>query len=304
MSNIKQKRLPTRPRSRRSRSPSYKRDRSISMSRSRSRSPSSSPSRSRSRSPSSSPSRSRSRSPFSSPSSRPSRSLVSEQILKPCNKIKSPQDCILSKDVNGLGNCYFDSSCKKLDYDLYKTVKQYKYLVGPFRYREYISEKYDKHIILIGDYHVVEPKCKDEIYPNTHISIYDLLLMTFRNTKETIDFFIETEFQRGDPRKVSLFHNCYLKNIQILFESCLRINKEECPFQKVRFHYVDVRDYGALEFLVGFFHTFQKQENIDLLKRYKNKIYRAYYALLYPYKNSIKEFLDLILNSLILLKII
>jgi len=166
-----------------------------------------------------------------------------------CEKFKKYDICDTAVK-NKLGRCYYSSKeklCKPINYNMDKPIKGYKYLIGPISYREYYSKEYNKHVILIGDYHVIGDICPDTSNKDNTINIFELLLMTFKNTNEKIDFFIESAFQRKGYYTITKEKDSYLENINNLFQNCLRIDKKECPLRdKVNFHYVDVRSHILL----------------------------------------------------------
>ena len=119
---------------------------------------------------------------------------------------------------------------------------------GPISVSEYILPGLaPKHIYLFGDEHTRAKFCTDQNI-NT-ITLEKFLDSTFEdNPDKIIDVYLESEFisERILRLRNLLPDYHYLDEVLKYFSPCLKIDKSECKYKNVRFHYADIRNTTEL----------------------------------------------------------
>ena len=147
-----------------------------------------------------------------------------------------------------------------------ENCKEVKYLKGPVTLS--ILENKDSKIVLLGDYHMNEPKCSEKSECEMELPLYlEQLFMTY-DGKESINFFLEVDFEESMRRRLSNLEILEIKNgkiiknyintIAIYFSDCFEKLKHKCKFSNIKFHYSDVRH--------GVIHTGTADEEKVVLK--------------------------------------
>lgn len=93
-----------------------------------------------------------------------------------------------------------------------------------------------KHFYIFGDRHN-----KDQICSTSSVNIVDFFKLTFK-TGQRLDVFLETQFASETVERSDPLPDQYLYDIYQAFKSCLTLDKTNCPYPNVRFHYADVRN--------------------------------------------------------------
>ena len=154
------------------------------------------------------------------------------------------------------------SKLQQSDKPKIQQVKIYDYIERPVNLTEHYSEKYQKHIYIFGDEHIVNPSCGQDV---NKIDIDYFIRNTINSTKKFVDVFLETTFYRkdiqsipivttGDPNidkiladqqkmKLTSRNLSALALIEQTFHNCLTFDKSQCEYKNARFHYVDMRSH-------------------------------------------------------------
>jgi hypothetical protein len=97
-----------------------------------------------------------------------------------------------------------------------------------------------KIIYIFFDFHEdIRLQTKCESYESIDIDKY--LYKLFKNTKETVDFFLEIKSNDIEKSKPDNFNDMYIQNIRKLYNRGIYKNEESK--NNIRFHYLDIRDY-------------------------------------------------------------
>jgi len=170
-------------------------------------------------------------------------------------------------------------------------------VVGPVRLVEYYSADLDKHIYLFGDRHVKRSTCE----PNAIPTITEFITKIIRqNTDKVLDVYsevifeselIKSEFYRRFKAKAAN----YLDEFILKFRKCFEIEKGECKYQHVRFHYADIRgSHKLLEEMVRIFRYFVKPgfKRTEQLIGSSDDRLASLFINLYPFNEKIKPVLE------------
>jgi hypothetical protein len=132
------------------------------------------------------------------------------------------------------------------------TLDQVKYLVGPIALTEYYSSKYNKHIFLFSDEHQRKPKCPLDATVDNTISISDVIhLLIEEDSSKTINVYLEIPYisESKDRQKFSASTG-YIADVASAFSPCFLVEKKNCPYSNVRFHYVDIRHWQNQKYMI------------------------------------------------------
>jgi hypothetical protein len=116
-------------------------------------------------------------------------------------------------------------------------------IIGPVSLSEHHSKKYNKHVYIFGEKHIVNHTCKDSTEKSINIiEFFDQILKENEDKKGPIDLYLETEYstkekvvQKRDPE---LF-NDWLSLLETKYHDCLI--EKKCIYKNVRMHYTDLR---------------------------------------------------------------
>ena len=129
-----------------------------------------------------------------------------------------------------------------------KQQKQTPVVIGPVRGIVLYSKKYDKRILLFGEYHRRKQICANT--GDRRLNIVDFLEEGFkyvgeRSFNKVVDVFIEYPLLLKSSTNINLkkipFTFYDLTYIRKSWADCLRQNKSKCKFENVRLHYTDAR---------------------------------------------------------------
>ena len=117
--------------------------------------------------------------------------------------------------------------------------KVVKYMNGPIYVVQLKGKigKIDKTITIIGEYHVMESQCEDDMSLNPD----QYLVRVFSNCTEKLDFFLEHNPNNCNKNiNPSYYDNkCHLNNLKMIFNKYY--NKKNSKYPNIRFHYFDMR---------------------------------------------------------------
>jgi hypothetical protein len=183
--------------------------------------------------------------------------------------------------------------------DLIKKNK-FSFISGPISFISFDDN--GRKIYLFGDEHFDKKGNCETDYKNVKISClqvdkhnskkkvcYDFVYFLEKlfnineKSKEYIDFYLETPFQKRYMRQEKTGDVDYITSIEKVFKKCFLRNKSKCKFKKTRFHYIDfriknVKTVSSITYiLVNFIQTIKKQINHfkddkKKIKIIKNKI--------------------------------
>lgn len=153
-------------------------------------------------------------------------------------------------------------------------LKGLKYIIGPVSLVELYSKKYNKHIYLFGDVHLMSPVCdgKDYKLKNNRLLISEFLNLLTDN--KNYDIFLEHWYDPKDKKYTEIYykHTSFLK----------LINNERSRLARkpnVKFHYTDIRKKLTRRIMQKDKKDKQKDKQNEKDKIDKNKIkeYIEYY---------------------------
>lgn len=127
--------------------------------------------------------------------------------------------------------------------------KRMGFISGPINLTEHYSKKYNKHIYIFGDIHVKQSHCPLlSSTPENTISLKDFLVEIATNTDKPLDIFLEVSYKSKKIKNIteSKRYKGYIDDIYREFASCFQIDKRNCKYKNVRFHYSDIRSYEPL----------------------------------------------------------
>jgi hypothetical protein len=145
------------------------------------------------------------------------------------------------------------------------------------------DEHFDKKGNCETDYKDVKMSCLQVDNHNSKKKVcYDFvyflekLFQMNEKSKDYIDFYLETPFQKRYMRESKPGDVDYITSIEKVFKKCFRRYKSKCKFKKTRFHYIDfriknVKTVSSINYIpVNFIQTIKKQiTNKDKIKRRK-----------------------------------
>lgn len=116
-------------------------------------------------------------------------------------------------------------------------------IIGPVSLSEHKSKKYNKHVYIFGEKHIVNHTCKDLTKKSINIvEFFDQILKENEDKKGPIDLYLETEYstkdkvvQKRDPESF----NDWLSLLETKYHDCLI--EKKCIYKNVRMHYTDLR---------------------------------------------------------------
>jgi hypothetical protein len=126
-------------------------------------------------------------------------------------------------------------------------VNKVEYIEGPISLYELYDEKYNKHMYLFGDYHPPLEECDEK---RNAVRIADFLKNLFlSNPNKHFDFFLEESYLPKKYGRRSRFplSSSYIGKVARKFIECFEIDKSECKYKNVRFHYADIRSSDEIE---------------------------------------------------------
>jgi hypothetical protein len=124
-----------------------------------------------------------------------------------------------------------------------------KYISGPvsWSYFEFNGKRFhffgDEHGSIDGNCESLNINCTDRATTDCFDIVF-LLENVFQDKNKFIDLFIELPYLSSDQElniDLNDRREGYIKNITQRFHKCFQRNKDLCPYQNVRFHYVDIR---------------------------------------------------------------
>lgn len=137
-------------------------------------------------------------------------------------------------------------------------VKNVKYIVGPISVTEHISPEFNKKFLIFGDIHSYNTVCPKDYSNKNTIHFNNYLQKLFKTRDENgdlkqFDLFVEFDYKPKHSKKIyegieGFFkrserypENIYFSQLYDEFYECFKVDKKDCKFKNVRFHYADVR---------------------------------------------------------------
>jgi len=123
-----------------------------------------------------------------------------------------------------------------------------KYIKGPASLSEHKNPKYDKHIYIFGDIHIIDTYCPGDMNKNNSEYFNKFLKQLLNYWKEKdpkiiLDYFIEFGFRGNKTPNFLVIENYfgYYQELYNYFLNCVKIKKDICEFENLRLHYSDIR---------------------------------------------------------------
>ena len=164
-----------------------------------------------------------------------------------------------------------------------------RYISGPISVVkiEGVINNIKKEILIFGDVHLVEIQNECESLESVPIKNY--LIDLFKNSNENIDFFLEIDKSQMNNKQEISFTDNYISQLVHFFK------KNNKNFNKVRFHYSDIRDVQKNEFLKFVYMT--NQSKYSEITDNKGITYDDLLHLLYI-SDEIKDYVNIIIKGL------
>lgn len=166
-----------------------------------------------------------------------------------------------------------NNNLMKLINNLDKPVLKFtsEYMTGPTNITILEHKKYNKRIVLFGEYHPSSPNCSTA-NKLPYINIIEYLKKVFNTTTKFIDFYLELRRDSIDThitgKDILLDSGQTLHSMYKSFKNCMTTNYRTCEYP-IRMHYVDIRtiDVTNTPFIYAF-ELLYIVSGIDTLKLY------------------------------------
>lgn len=197
--------------------------------------------------------------------------LLAKENVIPSKKVSKRIAKKVSKRISKKVSKRISDQPEKLNTNL-------KYIKGPVTLSEHKNPKYDKHIYLFGDIHVIDTYCPGDMNKNNSEYFNKFLkqLLSYWREKDPdmiLDYFIEFGF-RGAKTPKFLIGESYLGYYQELYNyflNCVKIRKNVCEFKNLRLHYSDTRHgFPETDIVNEFGQIILSKKNIQLKSNYFN----------------------------------
>ena len=167
-----------------------------------------------------------------------------------------------------------------------------RYISGPMSIAklEGTVNNVKKEVLILGDIHY--HRDQNECNSIDNVPIKNYLIDLFKKSENNIDFFLEMEYhinRETTPQNEVSFTDNYINQLRSFFKR----NKNN--FNKVRFHYSDIRNVNKSEFLM-FVYGFEDSRYNNII----SKLFIEYDDLLYLLylSDEIKDYVNIIIKGL------